>query len=135
MVSITSIVSILVYYIFGKISDSFNKKRIITYVSYFYSLFFTLRIFSQSMQKIILFDSLKSIGQKAIMVPFVARIYELTEESPNYLEFTIIKENAFRVSRVIILPILILIFLFAPNPFITSFIIGGIAVLGYRYIT
>ena len=69
------------------------------------------------------------------MVPFVARIYELTEESPNYLEFTIIKENAFRVSRVIILPILILIFLFAPNPFITSFIIGGIAVLGYRYIT
>ena len=135
VVSITSGLSLFVYHTIGKMSDRFKKKNIITLASYFYSLFFMLRVFSINMKQIIIFDGLKSVTRDMVIIPLVARIYELADESPNYLEFTIAKENIFNLSRLVIIPALILIFSFVPHPFAVSFILGGIAVLGYRYIT
>ena len=135
VISITSGLSLFVYHTIGKMSDRFKKKNIITLASYFYSLFFVLRVFSINMKQIIIFDGLKSLTRNMVIIPLVARIYELADESPNYLEFTVVKENIFNLSRLVVIPVLILVFSFIPHPFIVSFIIGGVAVLGYRYIT
>lgn len=135
IVSITSIISIIVYYIFGKLSDSLQKKKLVAYTSYFYALFFVVRIFSRNMQQLILFDSLKAISQKAIMIPFSTRIYELIEASPNYLEFSIIKENSFNFIRILFIPILMLIFTIGVHPFIVSFALTSLIILAYRFMS
>ncbi len=134
VVSITSGISILVYYAVGKMSDHFKKKKIITLASYLYAIFYTLRVFSINMKQLLIFDSIKSMTQKAVAVPFATRIYEFAEKSPNYLEFTIVKENVFNLARIVSIPFFILIFSISSHPFIVSFVITGILILGYRYI-
>ncbi len=133
IISLSTILSILIYYFFGKISDKLNKLRLIKMGSYLYSLSWIIRLFSKNFYSVLATDSFKNVSQKILRIPWEAHTYELTKRT-DYLEFIIMKENIFNISRIIIFTILIPIFYFDFYPFTISIILGGVFSLGYQYI-
>ncbi len=133
IISLSTILSIVIYYIIGKISDHINKVKMLKIGTYLYSFSWSLRLLSNNFVSILSIDSFQNISQKILRIPWESHIYELAKRT-DYLEFTIMKENIFNISRIILLFILIHIFWIGFHPFSISIIIASLISLGYRYI-
>jgi len=131
LISLTMIASVIVLYLTGRLSDKISKRKLIKISTLFYSLAWIGRIFAQSAAYVFAIDTYKHISGKMLVVPWTARSYDLAKKE-NFFEFIVAREIVFRLSRIIILPILIILFWqFGFTAFIVSFIIAGAVSLLY----
>jgi len=133
IVSLSMIASIIVLYFIGRLTDKFSRRKIIKAGTLFYVIGWIGRIFADSTGFVFGIDTYKNIAGKAIDIPWSSRIYDLAKKE-KYFEFIVAKEIIFRLSRIIIIPILIL--LFWQFGFVAFFISFGIAAtLSFLYMT
>ena len=133
IVAITTFFSLITLYVIGGITDRFNKVKIIKFATLFYSLSWVGRIFADSSLKILLIDSYKNITQTIIYTPWLAQSYDLSLLRDHF-RFIVDREIIFNLTRIIILPILILIFFINWHPLTITLIIAAVSSIGYGFI-
>jgi len=127
------LLSLLVFYFIGKLTDKVNKVRLLKIGTFLYFFAWVGRIFANSAYKVLLIDSYKNLSEKILHLPWSAHSYDLAKRS-NYFEFIVSREITFNFIRILIFPILIFIFWMDFYPFIISFSIAGFSSLGYIFI-
>ena len=133
IISFSMIASMIVLYFIGKLTDKMSRRKIIKGATVFYVIGWIGRIFADSTGFVFGIDTYKNIAGKAIDVPWSSRIYDLAKKE-KYFEFIVAKEIIFRLSRILVLPILML--LFWQFGFVAFFISFGIAaVLSLLYMS
>ena len=133
IIMLSTILSVITFYVMGKYTDKFDKIKLIKLGTLLYFFAWIGRIFANSSFKILAIDSYKNVAQTIIHLPWEVRSYELAA-THGYFRFIVSREIIFNLTRVIIMPILILVFFINWNPFIVSFIIAAIASTGYIFI-
>ncbi len=133
IVSVTTFLSLIVYKIIGRYSDHTNKIKLFNKGNRLYSFSLFLRVFAVTTPLILFIDSLKNMAGKILEVPLTAHTIELAKRD-DYFEFIFIRENAYKLIRVIILPLLMFVFWVDFYPFIITIIIAGLFSMGYKYI-
>ena len=130
MVTFSMIAGLVAFYFIGKMTDKFNKVKIFRYATGFYAISWIFRIFANSQLRILFIDSYKNFSQIILHVPFWAHSCDLAVKE-NYFAFIVRREIIFRLCRIIIMPILMLIFFINYHPFTISFIIAAVFSVGY----
>ena len=70
---------------------------------------------------------------KILHLPWAAHSYDIAKRT-NYFEFIVSREIIYNFVRVLIFPILMLIFWLNINPFIISFVLASLFSIGYIFI-
>ena len=133
IVSITTLLSLLVYKLIGKYSDRTNKISLLKKGNAFYTFSLFLRLFAVTTPLILFIDSMKNMAGKILEVPLSAHKTELSKRI-DYFEFIFVQENFYKLSRVTIIPLLMFIFWIGYYPFTITVIIAALFSLGYKYI-
>ncbi len=134
VITLSLILSVSGFYIAGNLTDKYNRFKLIKFWTFLHSISWIGRIFADNFFKIFLVDSYKNISEKILAVPWEAHSYDLAKREENYFNFIIRREITFNFARIIFMPVIILIFYINWHPFTITFIIAGIASLGYSFI-
>lgn len=129
----STFLSIIVLYFMGMVTDRFDNMKLIKFATILYFFGWLGRIFADSTLKIFLVDSYKNISQNILHLPWEAHSYNLATKH-GYFGFIVEREVLFNLTRVVVMPLVIAIFLIDWHPFTLSFIIASIASLGYAFI-
>ena len=130
IVTASFISSLIALYFVGRLTDKFDRVKLFRFSSIFFALGWFGRIFARSQLKILLIDSYKNFVQIFLQIPWAAHSSDLAIKEGHF-NFVVRREIIFNMTRVIILPILMLIFYINYYPFIISFIIAGLFSFGY----
>jgi len=130
IVTVSFISSLIALYFIGKLSDKFDRIKLVRFNTIFFALGWFARIFATSSLKILIIDSYKNFVQIFLQIPWAAHSADLAVKE-GYFNFIVRKEIIFNMTRVLVLPILMLIFYINYHPFAISFIIAGVASFGY----
>ena len=133
VISLSMLISLLAFYYIGKITDRFSKIKLLQLGTFLYFFAWIGRIFADNAFRVLLVDSYKNLTEKILQIPWSAHNYDLAQRQ-NCFEFVVAREIIFNLSRVFILPLLILIFHFDFHPFAFSFLIAALCSLGYQLI-
>ncbi len=133
MISISMLVSLIAFHFVGKLTDRFDKIKLLKIGTILYFFAWIGRIFANTTYKVLFIDSYKNLSEKIIHLPWSAQSYDLAKRK-KYFEFIVSREIIFNLIRIIVFPILIVIFWFDFYPFIISFIIASIFSIGYIFI-
>lgn len=133
IVTLSMITSLLVFYFIGKITDKYNKIKLVKWGTLLYFWAWVGRIFANSTLKIFIVDSYKNIAEKILHIPWSAKSYDLAVKR-GYFRFLVGREIIFNLSRIIIMPFLILLFYINIYPFIISFVIAALFSIGYLFL-
>lgn len=130
IMSLSVVSSLLLYQIIGKMTDRFDKMKLLKIGTFLYFLAWVGRIFADTVYKIFFIDSYKNISEKILQVPLSAHSYDLAERG-DYFAFIVAQETTYNLTRILVFPVLIVIFLLGFHPFTLSFIIASFSSLGY----
>ncbi|HKL24421.1 MAG TPA: MFS transporter [Candidatus Nanoarchaeia archaeon] len=133
IVSITTFLSVIGLYFSGKLSDKYNKRKLVKLWTGIHAISWIGRIFSNNALKITIVDSYKKITNKFLHIPWITQIYKLANKR-DYFEFILFEHIVFYSIRALLLPLIALIFYLDFYPFIISFSIAAIASLLYPFI-
>ncbi|MCK4386673.1 MAG: MFS transporter [Candidatus Pacebacteria bacterium] len=129
-------ITIFLQLIIGHYSDSdkkIGKKHILRFGSAFYALGWILKIFIATAFQIFIIDSYHKLMKIFMRIPFDAMVYEKAADEDHFIdEFTVIREMAVHIGRVIMLCFVIII-----SPFVSIqwiFILGAIAALSFNFL-
>jgi len=128
--SLTAIISFLLFYLLGHLADRGDRRSLIKITTWLYFLGWIGRMFANSFGSVLVIDSYKKISGQALQVPWSAYSYDLAAKT-NHFKFIVEREIIFDLSRVIVIPFVILIFIININPFFWSFLVAAIASLFY----
>jgi len=128
--SLTAFVTFLVFYFVGKATDKKNKKNLLRIGTILYFFGWIGRIFVTGFSSAFVIDSYKNITQQVLFVPWSACSYNIAAQR-DYFKFIVRREIIFNLSRVVVIPLLMLIFYFNFYAFIISFSIAAIFSLFY----
>jgi hypothetical protein len=131
LTSLTTLISLLIFYFVGVITDKYSKSRLLIIGSVLKCFSWVFRIFANTYNRILGIESYKKITDQVLHIPWDAYSYTLAQKTDSIFRFIVAREFTFNLSRIVIIPVLMLVFLINKSPFIISFIIGGIASLGY----
>ena len=133
IITLSMVISLLVFYFVGKITDKYNKTKLLKFGTLLYFFAWVGRVFADSTLKIFVIDSYKNISEKVLHIPWSAKSYDLAQKR-GYFRFLVGREIIFNLSRVILMPILILVFFINVYPFVISFMIAALFSLGYVFL-
>ena len=135
IMSITTFVSLIIILTMGKLTDIENKINLIKIGAILNSIAWFLRIVVNTNYKIFFVDVFKKYSYNILLIPWVTYTYDIAKRR-NYFEYFVARELIFKGCRIVILPLLILMFaLFSvETAFIISFIMSGFASLLYAKI-
>lgn len=136
IVSLTTLVSVIVILVMGRLTDIKNKRNLIKIGAILNSLAWFFRIFVNTKFKIFLSDIFKRSSFNILLIPWATYTYDIAKKK-NYFEYFVARQLIFKGTRIIVLPLIILIFYLLPikTAFIATFIISGLATLLYPRIT
>lgn len=133
VVAITTSISMIGLYFSGVLTDRFSKVKLIRTWTIFHSIGWFLRIFVNSIFSLIFIDTYKKTTQKLLHIPWTSKIYGLASRR-DYFQFIFFMHWSLHITRVIFLPIVMLIFYINFYPFIITFILTGLLSLLYLFI-
>ena len=133
VISLSLLISILVFSFVGNITDKVKKVFLVKVGTLLYMLGWVARIFADSTVKILAIDSYKNVTEKLLQLPWGAQTYTLAKRG-DYFEFIVFRQIAFNFVRIVVIPLLMIVFWFDFYPFIISFLIASIFSLGYMFI-
>lgn len=131
--SASLLVSLLIFHFMGKITDKYNKIRLLKIGNIMFVIGWIGRIFASSATTIFFIDSYRNIAEKVLHLPWTAHGYNLASRT-NHFTFIVFREIVFNTGRTIILPFFALIFYLNYHPFILSFAAAALFSLGYMFI-
>lgn len=130
IVTLSLIISILVFYFIGKMTDRYDRRKLIWLGTFLYLIAWLGRLMANSVIKIFAVDTYKNIAEKILLVPWETIAYDLASKE-EYFVFIVTREMAFNLPRIIILPLIALIFYIDFHPFMISFILAALFSLLY----
>lgn len=131
--SIVTSITFVVFYVVGKLSDKVDKRHIIRVSNFLYFFGWVGRLFANSFTSAVFIDSYKNITGNILQLPWSAYTYDLAAKR-DYFRFIVQREIMFDFTRVMFVPIVLLIFAVGYQPFLMSFIMAAIFSLGYMSI-
>lgn len=133
IVMLSMLSSLIVFLGIGKLTDRFDRVRLLRLGTLLYFFAWVGRIFANSAFRILAIDSYKNLSEKVLQVPWSAHSYDLAIRE-GYFRFIVDREVIFNLSRVVFMPLLGVIFLIGVSPFAMSFIMAAIFSIGYIFI-
>jgi MFS family permease len=130
VMSLTTILTFLIFYIIGKETDKRDKKRLLRAGTILYFIGWIGRLFVNSFVSILFIDTYANLTQKVLQVPWSAYSYDIAAKR-NYFKFIVQREITFNLTRIMALPLLMLIFLLNWHTFAISFALAAFASLLY----
>lgn len=131
--STASFLTFIVFYFIGKKTDSGDKTKLLKIGSILYFFSWAGRVFASNVSSAVFIDTYKNITQQILQIPWSAYSYDIASKRDKF-KFIVQREIIFNISRIIVIPILILVFIVDYHPFIISFAIAAIASLLYSKI-
>jgi MFS family permease len=131
--TIVAAVTFVVFYAVGKLSDTTDKRHIIKVSNIMYFFGWIARLFANSFVSVIFIDSYKNITGNILQVPWMAYSYDLASKR-DYFRFIVQREIMYDFSRVLFVPLVLLIFAVDIQPFLLSFVMAAFFSLGYMAI-
>ncbi len=132
--SLTAILTLIIFFILTRKENKEKREKIIKKRTIVHTIGWLARIFASSALSAFVIDAYKKLFYKLLQVEWSAYTYELAKKQ-NYFKFIVTREIAFNLSRIIFLPILMLIFSFSSSPFTLAFIMASVLSLLYPLIT
>ncbi len=133
LISASMLLSLLIFYFLGKVTDKVNKIKLLKFGTMLYFFAWVGRVFADTTYKVFFIDSYKNISEKILSIPWKAHTYDLAQRSKHF-EFIVSREVIFNFTRTLIFPVLMLIFWIDFYPFLISFLIASVSSLGYVFI-
>jgi len=133
--SLTSILTLAIFFFIEKRDDKRSKKDIIKKRSFLHVLGWIARIFASSTLSAFLIDTYKKLSFKLLHVQWSSYAYSIAKRQ-NYFKFVVAREIFFNISRIVIIPILILAFYYLPVllAFTATFLLAAILSTLYPFI-
>jgi len=133
IVSLTTLFTMFSMYYVAKIADKWDKRKLIKIgtVMHFFAWLGRLLVYSPFTAFSV--DTYKNISCSVTQIPWSAYFYDIARKK-NYFEFIVAREIVFNVSRIIVLPILVLLIKYIGFGFQTAFIIAALFSLLYMCI-
>ena len=128
--SLTAFVTLIIFYFVGRLTDKKDKRFMLGVGTVLYFFGWLGRIFVSGFGSVLVIDSYKNVTQQILFVPWSAYSYDLAAQR-DYFKFIVRREVVFNLSRVIVLPILMLIFHFNFHAFTLTFALAAAASLLY----
>ena len=126
--SLVVLVTILGRLIFGDYADRFNKKKLIKYGTFLYSIGWIVKIFVQTGFQIFVVSAYHNLALAAMRTPYDILVYEKTADAGHYVdEYSVLREMSLNIGRIFI--VLFLLFLFNFFGLNYAFVFAAIAVL------
>ncbi|GBE17197.1 major Facilitator Superfamily protein [bacterium BMS3Abin15] len=125
IVSLTTITTLLIFYFIGKATDKRDKRGLLKIGTFLYFFGWVGRMVVNNFVSIFFVDTYKSITRYFLYVPWSAYSYDLAAKA-NYFKFIVRREIIFNLTRTMIIPFLILIFVIDYHPFRVSFLIAAL---------
>lgn len=122
--------SIAIYWVVGWWSDHHSKQRLIRVGTLLFAAGWIARLAARTPLSIALVDGYKRLCEKVLRVPWQASMYDLAQLTDAF-SFVVSREIVFNAARIVLLPILILIFSVSASPFVWVFAIAAAASLLY----
>ncbi|MCH7758853.1 MFS transporter [Patescibacteria group bacterium] len=133
VVTLSIVISISFLYFIGRMTDTYNKIKLLKLGTFLYFFAWIGRIFADTTLKIFVIDSYKGIAEKVLHIPWAAKSYDLAMER-GYFRFLVSREIIFNLSRIVVMPFLILLFYLDFYPFILSFATAALFSIGYLFL-
>ena len=133
IVALTGLFTLFAMYFIARIADKWDKRKLIKIGTYSYALGWLFRLFVYSPFSIFSVDTYKNISMNTIHIPWSAYFYDIARKK-NYFEFIVAREIVFNISRVVILPILVLLLKLSGLGFYLAFVIAAAFSLLYMFI-
>ncbi len=133
IVSMSMIFSVIVFYFAGKMTDKFERKKLIKVTNIIYFLAWVLRLLATSFYRVLIVDSFKKATETVLHVSWNAHSYDLAQRKSCY-EFIVAREIIFNAARVVFLPLMAIIFFIDFYPFTIAFLTASISSLSYMVI-
>jgi len=128
--SLTFLFSLLVLYFVGKATDKRGKRELIARGTFLHSLGWVARLFVFNPLTVFLADSFKNMAQSILHIPWCALSYDIAKKQ-NYFEFIVAREIVFKGARVVLFPLVILLFYTVGFNFKLVFLLAAISSLFY----
>ncbi|HOX96772.1 MAG TPA: hypothetical protein PL066_00250 [bacterium] len=133
IISLSMLISLLAYHFIGKLTDKIDKIKLLKIGTILHALAWLGRIFVNAPYQILAVDSYKKLSEKVLQLPWEAHSYDLARRE-NRFEFIVYREIVFNLIRIMVLPVLMVVFAVNFYPFTVSFAVAGIFSLGYWFI-
>ena len=132
--SLVVIVTIVVQLFTGKLVDKGNKKKMLKYGSFFYSIGWIIKIFIATTLQIFFISAYHSLVKIFTRTSFDTMNYDLAADQGHYMdEYTVVREMAISMGRIIMdIFIIASLFIFSIQ---WTFMLAAIASLGMNYIS
>lgn len=130
IVTLASIATFFIFYFMGVKTDKTSKPKLIKLATVFYFFSWIGRMFVNDFNTMFLADVYKNTTQHILHIPWSAYSYDVAARS-DYFNFIVRREFIFNLSRVIIIPIIILLFLINFHPFTLSFVMAAVFSIFY----
>ena len=134
IVSVTAVFTLILFYFIGEKNDIESEKKAIIKRNRLYTIGWIIRIFADSTFSAFMIDAYKTVTFKLLFVPWTSFAYNVAKKKSDYFKFLISRELTFNISRIIILPILIYIFVVGFYPFTAAFLLASLLSLAYSLI-
>ncbi|HBX16099.1 MAG TPA: hypothetical protein DEF57_02215, partial [Candidatus Magasanikbacteria bacterium] len=83
--------------------------------------------------KVFFIDSYKNVSERFLILPWASLFYKMFQRN-KYFELLVFRDMVFNASRLIVMPLIMLIFIIDFYPFTLSFIIASLFTLLYPLI-
>jgi len=123
-------ISILIFYFIGHLTDKYDKRKLLQIGTLFYFFSWIGKMFANSFTKVLVVDTYQNFARNFLWVPWEAYSYDLAAKTDKF-KFIVQRELIFNLSRIIVMPFVILLFHLNFYPFILSFIIAAVFSLLY----
>lgn len=131
LVTLSLMMSIVAFYIIGKLTDK-HRMGLIRMGTILHSIGWLGRLLVASPISLFIIDSYKNIAEKIVTVSWAARSYDHAER--HHFAIVVGREMIFRIPRLILFPVLMLLFTFDLPAFPISIILASAASLLYMVI-
>lgn len=135
VVTLSLVVSVVTLYGIGRVTDKYAyKDRLVKFGTMLYFFGWVGRIFANTDLKVLLVDTYKNTSERVLQVPWSTISYDLASREDHYL-YIVSREIVFNLSRVLVMPLVMLIFYFDFYPFAVSFGIAALFTLLYPFLS
>lgn len=126
----STFLAIAVLALAGRLSDYFNSRKLLNFATALYFFGWLGCLFADTAFKIFFINSYKNISERFLQLPWSSCFYKLIERN-SYFQMVVARDLIYNISRTLILPLIMGVFLLGYEPFLISFFIAALFTLLY----
>ncbi len=131
--ALSATITVVILSLAGTLTDRFSALKLMRFGTMLYFLGWLGSVFADSTFKVFFADSYRRVSERFIMVPWEAVFYRRMEPKA-YFRAVVARDMTFNGSRVLILPLIMVVFAFLKQPFMVAFVIASLFTLLYPFI-